>query len=229
MSPDDVEVLVNKAKLLQVTGDSAGCRAVLDRIPADAQNQQSLDLLATQFVLERRYAEAAKLIESYLPKRINEVPIDGFSAQQYLGWARLLAGDREGARQAYVAAKTGLETVQREQPQNPYIASTLGFIEVGLGNKEAALQHGERAVALLPQPQDPVYAPIFEEFLAAIEAQVGASDRALDRIERLLVTPYGAFPLTQATLRVDPIWDRLREHPRFKAIVDGPEPRTIYN
>jgi serine/threonine-protein kinase len=57
---------------------------------------------------------------------------------------------------------------------------------------------------------------------------VGEVERALTRIERLLVTPYGAFPLTQAMLRLDPVWDPLRQHPRFKAIVEGPEPKTIY-
>ena len=48
------------------------------------------------------------------------------------------------------------------------------------------------------------------------------------RIERLLTLAYGAFPITQAKLRTDPAWDKLRTHPRFKALVDGPEPKTIY-
>ena len=66
------------------------------------------------------------------------------------------------------------------------------------------------------------------EPLAGVEAQVGEVERAIVRVERLLVTPYGAFPLTQATLRLDPIWDPLRSHPRFKALVEGPEPKTVY-
>ena len=65
--------------------------------------------------------------------------------------------------------------------------------------------------------------------VAAVEAQVGEIDRALARIERLLITPYGAFPITLALLRLDPTWIPLRQHPRFKAIVEGPEPKTIYH
>jgi hypothetical protein len=68
-----------------------------------------------------------------------------------------------------------------------------------------------------------------EENLAAIEAQVGEVESALARVERLLTTPYGAFPITQATLRLDPIWKPLRAHPRFREIVEGPEPKTIYH
>jgi hypothetical protein len=64
--------------------------------------------------------------------------------------------------------------------------------------------------------------------VAAIEAQIGKQDAAIDRIERLLAMAYGAFPLTQAKLRTNPEWDPLRTHPRFKALVDGPEPKTVY-
>jgi hypothetical protein len=108
------------------------------------------------------------------------------------------------------------------------LAANLAFTEAGLGNKEAAIREGERAVSLLPVSEDPVFGPGMEEALAGVEAQVGESERAITRIERLLTTPYGAFPLTQAALRLDPTWDPLRSHPRFKALVEGPEPKTIY-
>jgi serine/threonine-protein kinase len=81
---------------------------------------------------------------------------------------------------------------------------------------------------VLPAAEDPVYGPIAEENLAGVEAQVGEVERAIGRIERLLVTPYGAYPVTQALLRLDPIWDPLRQNPRFKALVEGPELKTIY-
>jgi hypothetical protein len=90
------------------------------------------------------------------------------------------------------------------------------------------LHEAERAVSILPASEDPMMGPRSEEGLAAVEAQVGELDRAIGRIERLLVTPYGAFPLTQASLRLDPWWDPLRSHPRFKVLVEGPEPKTIY-
>ena len=124
--------------------------------------------------------------------------------------------------------RAGLETLRQEQPESPFVAINLAFTEAGLGNKEAALREAERAVSLLPASKDPVFGPGMEEALAAVEAKVGEIERAITRMERLLTTPYGAFPLSQASLRLDPTWDPLRQHPRFKAIVEGPEPKTIY-
>jgi hypothetical protein len=46
--------------------------------------------------------------------------------------------------------------------------------------------------------------------------QVGDADAALDEIERILAEP---SVLTVHTLRLDPRWDLIREHPRFKALL----------
>ena len=83
-------------------------------------------------------------------------------------------------------------------------------------------------MALLPATADAVYGPMVEQQLAGVEALVGEPERAIARLERLLTTPYGAYPVTQAELRIDPLWDALRSQPRFQALVSGPEPRTVY-
>jgi len=229
ISPDDPEVLVSKVKLLQTTGDLPAARATLAHIPEKSVDDQNEGLQVAQSLLERRYDEAARLVETRITKQKSESPADVSSSQVVLGDALSLAGKREGAKKAYLAAKAGLERLRQEQPDNESIASNLAFAEAGLGNKEAALREAQRAVSLLPASKDPVFGPGIEEVLAGVEAQVGETDRAIARVERLLTTPYGAFPLTQASLRLDPTWDPLRQHPRFKAIVEGPEPKTIYN
>ncbi|MGH7547890.1 MAG: TPR end-of-group domain-containing protein [Gemmatimonadales bacterium] len=52
--------------------------------------------------------------------------------------------------------------------------------------------------------------------LSRIYAMVGESDAAVDRVEHLLSIPGS---LTAAWLRIDPTWDALRGHPRFKKLV----------
>ncbi len=228
ISPDDPEVLVSKVKLLQTTGDLPGARLVLARIPPGGGGEQADGLRFTQLLWEGKYDEAARVIEKQLEKEKTDAPGNVPFSELSLADARSLGGNRESAQESYRAAKAGIEKLRLEQPDSPFVAISLAFTEAALGNKESALREGARAVALLPAEKDPVFGPGMEEALAGVEAQVGDLDHALARIERLLITPYGAFPITLSSLRLDPTWIPLRKHPRFNALVEGPEPKTIY-
>jgi serine/threonine-protein kinase len=228
IDPGDATLVAEKARLLQWEGNLPAAKALLDELVAAHNVDDITDLLINHWVYTRAFDEAEKVLVARIANGSSDTPFAKASSRQYLGVLQSLAGNHEEARQNYLQAKSELDTIQREQPANPFVAVTLGFTEAALGNKEAALREGERAVSLLPASQDPVYGPIVEENLAGIEALVGERDRAMARIQRLLTTPYGAYPLTLTALRLDPVWDPLRGDPRFKAIVDGPEPRTIY-
>ena len=54
--------------------------------------------------------------------------------------------------------------------------------------------------------------------LAAIEAQVGEKESALNHIEQLLAMPAGHVVST-ASLRFDPAWNPLRSDPRFQKLL----------
>ncbi|MGI8820352.1 MAG: tetratricopeptide repeat protein [Chthoniobacterales bacterium] len=230
ITPGDPDVVENKVKALQSVGDLTGARAVLEtRQGLPGRDPTAPNIEVSQFLLERNYPEAIRQLESKLTKTEVTQKFDRGGTRQFLGWIRVLAGDSAGAKEDFLAARPDLEIVQREQPGNPFVADTLALAEAGLGNKEAALGQAENATRLPSAVNDPVSGPFTEENLAAVEGMVGDLDRAIGRLERLLVTPYGAFPLTQAALRLDPTWDRLRAHPRFKALLEGPEPKTIYH
>lgn len=228
ISPDDAEMLVSKVKLLQTTGDLPAAKDVLARIPVGAAGGQAESMRAAILLWERNYGEAVRLTESEIAREKSITPGDVPFSQVLLGDACSLGGNKGRAQEAYLAAKAGLEALRSEQPKSPFVAAALAFSEAGLGDKEAALREGERAVSLIPSAQDPVFGPGMEEALAGIEARVGESDRAIKRLARLLTTPYGAFPITQIALRFDPTWDPLRSIPAFQALVEGPEPQTIY-
>ena len=101
---------------------------------------------------------------------------------------------------------------------------------MGLGDKAAALALAERAMAAIPIEKDAVAGPAPIEILARVAAQMGEPDRAIAALQKLLSIPYeGALasnvPLTPALLRLDPMFDPLRNDPRFQKLAASPAPK----
>ena len=71
---------------------------------------------------------------------------------------------------------------------------------------------------------------IKKEILTRVAARMGEPDRAIAALEKLLSIPYdGALaqnvPLTPALLRLDPMFDPLRNDPRFQRLAASPVPK----
>ena len=91
---------------------------------------------------------------------------------------------------------------------------------MGLGDKAAAFALSERAIAANPSEKDAIDGPIPIEVLARVAAQMGEPDRAAAALQKLLSMPcYGALgeaaPITPALLRLDPMFDPLRNASAF--------------
>ena len=75
-----------------------------------------------------------------------------------------------------------------------------------------------------PTSKNPFEGPGEEENMAKIYALLGDADHATPILKRLLQIPY-ALPITPALLRLDPVWDSIRNDPRFQELVASPAPK----
>jgi TolB-like protein/tetratricopeptide (TPR) repeat protein len=118
------------------------------------------------------------------------------------------------------SARLVLEEQLRANPSDAVRHAYLGVALAHLGRKEDAVREGRRAAELMPASGGyPGY--YMQQQLARIYALVGEPDLALDQLEPLLRMPYY---LTPGWLRIDPMFDPLRKHPRFMKLVAGERP-----
>src|SRR5204862_5291561 len=107
----------------------------------------------------------------------------------WLGWAQEVAGDHAAAQESWRQAHRELEPFLKEQPENFILIGDLALINMGLGNKAAALALSERAMTVIPIEKDVVGGPSPIEILARVAAQLGEPDSAIAALQKLLWLP----------------------------------------
>jgi TolB-like protein/Tfp pilus assembly protein PilF len=225
--PDDVDTLAEKAGIAQAEGDLPRAAALLAPLHPNADDASALETQVYQAILERRPAQIITRLKEILAKPDPALGYFNGELRFWLGWAQEVAGDHAGAQESWRQARSELESFLKEQPKNPSLIGDLALVNMGLGDKAAALALSERAMAANPIEKDAGDGPIPIEILARVAARMGEPDRAITALQKLLSIPYeGALaanvPLTPALLRLDPMFDPLRNDPRFQKLVASP-------
>ena len=187
-------------------GDLIKSRMALDEAMKNIDPNKLIGMRAGLFYYERNFSEALNLIESdtanwYISKAFNNLKL----------------GNLEAARSYFDSVKVESEDVLRKDPEDLDGLLRLGMAYAGLGKKEKAIEKALEAVELLPLSKDALAGANLLSGLAQIYVKVGEYDKAIDQLDLLLSIP---SRITEHTLRLDPTWDPLREHPRFIKLIE---------
>ncbi len=231
ITPDDLDTPANKASIAQAEGDLPRAAALLAPLHPNADDIQALETQVYQAILERRPAQIIPRLKEILAKPDPALGYINGELRFWLGWAQEVAGDHAAAQETWRQAHSELEPFLKEQPENDTLMGDLALTNMGLGEKAAAFKLIERAMAAVPIEKDALDGGIPIEILARVAAQTREPERAIAALQKLLSIPYiGVLaenvPLTPALLRLDPMFDPLRNDPRFQKLVASPTPKA---
>ena len=223
ITPDDVDALALKASIAQTQGDLPLASTLLASLHPAADDSGAVETQVHQAILERRPESIIPRLKEILAKPDPALSYLNGELRFWLGWAQEVAGDHAGARESWHQARSELESLLKEQPENDLLIGDLALINMGLGDKAAALALSERAMTANPIQKDALTGPRPTEILARVAAQMGEPDRAIAALQKVLSLPYtglAGLPLTPALLRLDPMFDPLRNDPRFQKLCE---------
>jgi TolB-like protein/class 3 adenylate cyclase/Tfp pilus assembly protein PilF len=223
---DPRDVLSTRGLLLSIlngSGDTHEALEVLASYPSDSTlvvNSTIGDVTgvtgdrAYTFVLARDYPAALKIWDK---------PGVSTGADERRQLAAIVAihvigSDLTGAQTAAEKARPILEQRLREYPADILAHTELSWVYLALKRNDDAMKLAQQSAALLPPEKDLLVGYHILAGQAMIASQTGATSEAVAILRRLLVAPAGQA-VSIARLRIDPVWDPIRNNPEFQDLL----------
>ena len=222
ISPDNTETYMNLSDLYISTGQ---LQAAGEFIAKNKDSFEARDLKRYQSqlaFLERNYDQALQLMNS-----LSDDPISFqnfyYTKHLQLGLICRAMGDDEGAARHFTLERDHL-TRKISGAENDYrLYCSLGIASAGLGLKEEAIMAGEKAIDLLGFQKDALVGVLQELAMVRILVMTEDYDEAMKRLEDVI--SFHGY-ITAEELRIDPFWDPVRNHEKFREIVSDPTYRV---
>ena len=166
--------------------------------------------------VEKRYADGVGLLEE-LPS--DWIPLPGsHRCPRALEVAELqaLIGDSKAAAKSYGEAARVLEDEVRARALDARAWEFLAWARAGLGDRAGALTAIQRATEMMPPARDALVGPDILVTRARVLMMLGDVDDAVAQLAHVVSIPSHH---SAQLFAVDPVWQRLWEHPGFRKLL----------
>jgi serine/threonine protein kinase/Flp pilus assembly protein TadD len=217
LAPDFTSMFEYKAQLYWLwKGETQVARTVLEQMPETNEPDWTFYVWYRQKLYERDYPGALDQVVSLSTETFEE-GISLFAKAQLAGLVYYLMGEADQARESFDSARILLETEAERRPGDGRIHRSLGVVYAGLGRKDDAVREGRLGAELRLVDWKVRQENTAAWNLAVIFVMIRDHDAALEQIEHLLSVP---AHFSVGLLRLDPMWDPLRDHPRYQALLE---------
>jgi TolB-like protein/Tfp pilus assembly protein PilF len=214
------------------SGDIQRARRLWEEGPGDPKGQVSqYGVLISQMIREDLYLDVLERQFADALKASDLTPTDTADGRLRKLKSRIgiqvLAGQNAAAKPACEEARVLLESQRAERPEDRTSVTELAWVYVCLGRYADALRVAQEAAEALPMEKDALFGANFLLGLAQIEAHTGQSEEAIKILGQLLTIPVGEY-VSVPRLKIDPVWDPIRNDPGFQKLISEPEPEIVY-
>jgi TolB-like protein/Tfp pilus assembly protein PilF len=215
------------------TGDIGRARRAFEGVPAQSKisfSPSAWGIIAVMVnervyldIFEKHFADALKAWDTP-PSNTPEARLRQLEARVGI---QVLAGQGAAAKWECEQTRTLLEARLAERPEDRISLTALAWVYVCLGRNADALRVARQAADSMPIEKDALAGPNFLAGLAEIEAHTARPEEAIRILRQLLTIPAGEN-ISIARLKIDPVWDPIRNDPGFQKLISEPEPETVY-
>jgi TolB-like protein len=130
----------------------------------------------------------------------------------------LVGADKAGAHAEAEKALSLVEARLHQRPEDLDAMVQASWVYLGLDRTSEAIAMATRAGNLLPPEKDALVGPITLLNLAEIECRSGKTTETIETLRRLLSIPAGS-QVSIPSLRINPMWDPIRNDPAFQQLL----------
>ena len=217
LAPTNLNCILHRTMLFLAQGDLEGARRFVRASEVRVDRTELVAFLAS-------YQELFWVLDDERQELLFRLGPEHFFERED-EWGRSLAfahthhlrGEWEQMRANAEIARAHLTQLLAELPDDPQLHSYLGSALAYLGREDEAIAHGRRGLELARARDTGPSHPYLQLQLVRSHIILGQAEPALDLLEPLLEVP---FYLSPGWLSIDPLFDPLRDNPRFQALLE---------